>query len=1050
MTLGALLDRSADRRGNDAFLLAGSSLVTYGECRERVNALAGFLADLGVRHGDRIAVVLPNIPEMVYTWFALARLGAVMVPLNSSLMPAEVEPILRQVGCRGLVGPAAIAALWAERLDLAVKVVVGPGEAAGTVPFAAAFHSGQPIALCRAAGGDLSVILQTSGTTGKVKSCGLTHDSFTLPAAEFVRWMEVVPSDRFLGCLPLFHMAGQAFAMSAVAGGASLALVERFSAHHFWEQVRHHRVTIARHLGEMLTLLVRQPEGPEDRQHTLRAVYGGGARREVAEPFERRFGAVVVEGYGLTETNTVLRNELRRRQPGSIGRPLDHCEVRVADALGQALPASTASEAHVGEIQVRRNPAMMTGYLGLPEGDGFVDGWFRTGDLGYRDADGYFYFVCREKDTIRRRGETIAPFQIEEVLGRHPTVAAAAVVGVPDELGGEEVKAYVVSRPGAAANPRELVAWCRRHLAEFEVPRYLEVCRELPVTATNKINKSKLRGAGTAGGPCFDRQAGTWMPAHPETEWPSLVDLLQARACGLPRRAYTFLAKGEREVAHLTYAELDLRAHAVGARLAESGLAGQRALLLYPPGLEFIVAFFGCLYAGVVAVPAYPPGSQRGLPRLLAIAADARPAAVLTTGEVAAKLGALATQVPQLQQLRWLATDEMGDGPATGWEPRPQPGEAPAFLQYTSGSTSTPKGVVVSHGNLLHNERMIRQAFEQSEESVIVGWLPLYHDMGLIGNVLQPLYAGASCYLMSPLDFLERPRRWLAAVSRYRATTSGGPNFAYDLCLRKIGPAEREGLDLSSWRVAFNGSEPVRSQTLNDFAAAFAPCGFRPAAFFPCYGLAEATLFVTGGTRGEAPRIAAFSPAALEADRAVPAPDEGGRELVSSGRPWMGQEVIIVEPESRRRCAEGGVGEIWIAGPSVAQGYWRRPEATEEDFRARLADEPAAGPFLRTGDLGFLDGGELFVTGRLKDLIILRGRNLYPQDVEQLAERADPALRPGCGAAFGIEVSGEERLVVAWELDPLAAPDMEAVAGAIRQKVAEGLEASVQEVVFLT
>jgi amino acid adenylation domain-containing protein len=327
--------------------------------------------------------------------------------------------------------------------------------------------------------------------------------------------------------------------------------------------------------------------------------------------------------------------------------------------------------------------------------------------------------------------------------------------------------------------------------------------------------------------------------------------------------------------------------------------------------------------------------------------------------------------------------------------------------------------VVVTHGNLLHNEEVIRRAFGQSEESVVVGWLPLYHDMGLIGNVLQPLWSGGEAVLMSPLAFLQRPRRWLEAISRYRATTSGGPNFAYDLCLRKIGEADRQGLDLGSWRVAFSGAEPVRRETMERFAAVFAPYGFRREAFFPCYGLAEATLFVTGGAPEEPFRARAVDPVALEEHRVAP-PKAGApaRDLVSSGRPAADpeQRLAIVDPETGKPCPPERIGEVWIAGPGVAAGYWNRPEETARSFGARLA---APGDiedrFLRTGDLGFLADGELFVTGRLKDLIILRGRNLYPQDVELTAERSHPALRPGCGAAFGVERDGEERLVLVQE-----------------------------------
>ncbi|HVR99107.1 MAG TPA: fatty acyl-AMP ligase, partial [Thermoanaerobaculia bacterium] len=447
-------------------------------------------------------------------------------------------------------------------------------------------------------------------------------------------------------------------------------------------------------------------------------------------------------------------------------------------------------------------------------------------------------------------------------------------------------------------------------------------------------------------------------------ELPTLIDLLRHRAAeGGRAPAYTFLADGEVEAEQLTYAELDRQARALGAALAamgERGLYGERALLLYPPGLEFIAAFLGCLYGGVVAVPAYPPRSQRGLPRLLSIVQDAKPSVVLTTGALLRKAEALLGQVLGDSGVACIATDQLleedAGALASAWTPPAIDGATLAFLQYTSGSTSTPKGVMVSHGNLLHNEEMIRQAFGQSAESVILGWLPVYHDMGLIGNVLQPLYVGAPCILMSPVAFLQKPLRWLEAISRYRATTSGGPNFAYALCAQKVTEEQKAGLDLSSWRVAFNGAEPVRAETLDRFAAAFAQCGFRREAFYPCFGLAEATLFVTGGALAEPFVARPFEAAALERDEAVPAEsgeNRPARELVGCGHAWAGQRVEIVDPSTFTACAPGRVGEVWVAGPSVAHGYWGRPDATERDFHARLADEPEAGPFLRTGDLGF-------------------------------------------------------------------------------------------------
>ncbi len=529
-----------------------------------------------------------------------------------------------------------------------------------------------------------------------------------------------------------------------------------------------------------------------------------------------------------------------------------------------------------------------------------------------------------------------------------------------------------------------------------------------------------------------------------------LVDLLRTRAGQASRLpAYTFLRDGEVEDGTLTHAELDERARAVAVALQQVAAPGERALLLFPAGLDFVAAFFGCLYAGVVAVPAYPPGGRRPQPRLRAIARDAAVRVVVTTAALAERREELTALVPELAAADWVATDALPVDLAEMWlEHAPGP-EALAFLQYTSGSTSDPKGVRVTHGNLLHNEELIRQAFGQSAESVIVGWLPLYHDMGLIGNVLQPLYVGARCVLMSPLAFLQQPARWLRAVSRYRATTSGGPNFAYDLCVRKVQPGLVEELDLSSWRLAFNGAEPVQAATLARFAATFGPCGFRPAAFYPCYGLAEATLFVAGGQPGQGARAAAFDAGALAGHRAVAAREgAAARELVGCGAAWGGQRMVIADPETGAVCGPDGVGEIWLAGPSVAAGYWNRPELTARDFGARLAG--GEGPFLRTGDFGFLgaDGG-LFVTGRLKDLLILRGRNVYPQDLELTAEASHPGLRPGSSAAFAVEVEGEERAVVVCELDRRAEEWGSGAADAVRRAVAEEHEVGVHAVVLI-
>ncbi|WP_158622248.1 condensation domain-containing protein [Corallococcus sp. CA047B] len=535
----------------------------------------------------------------------------------------------------------------------------------------------------------------------------------------------------------------------------------------------------------------------------------------------------------------------------------------------------------------------------------------------------------------------------------------------------------------------------------------------------------------------------------------TLVELSRRRAEQRPDQlAYTFLVDGDSEEAHLTYGDLDRRARAIGAALQARGARGERVLLLYPPGLEYVAAFVGCLYAGAVAVPAYPPDPMRlarTLPRLEAVIQDARARFALTTGFIQGFMESMGEQSAALAGLSWLATDAVEDSEAGAWKDPGTAREALAFLQYTSGSTGTPKGVMLSHGNLLANSLAIHQCFEHSDDSRGVIWLPPYHDMGLIGGVLQPLCGGFPVVLLSPLDFLKRPARWLEAVSRYRATTSGGPNFAFDLCVRKTTPEQRAALDLSSWDVAFNGAEPVRAETLERFTRAFADSGFRKEAFYPCYGLAETTLIASGGRKAAPPVERVYRQDALQQGRAeAPAPSEltDARTLVGSGVSIPGQELIIVEPESRLPVPEGRLGEIWLRGPSVAGSYWERPEESEATFRARRADT-GEGPYLRTGDLGFVSGQELFVAGRIKDLIILRGRNHYPQDLELTAESSHPAMRPGCSAAFSVDRGGEERLVVVLEVDRKVLGEPSAAIDAIRRAIAQGHEVAVDTVVLI-
>jgi amino acid adenylation domain-containing protein len=552
----------------------------------------------------------------------------------------------------------------------------------------------------------------------------------------------------------------------------------------------------------------------------------------------------------------------------------------------------------------------------------------------------------------------------------------------------------------------------------------------------------------------------------------TVVELLRYRALHQTQQlSFTFLQEGETASASWTYEALDRLSRAIASQLQVMNLSGERALLLYPPGLDYLAAFFGCLYAGVVAVPAYPPRNHRNTPRIGAIASDAQAAIALTTSAIQSKIKSLI----DVSSLQWLTTDNLPAGIENSWEEPFIQKDTLAFLQYTSGSTGIPKGAMLSHGNLLHNAATTYQYMEHSPESKFVSWLPVYHDMGLIGGILQPLYGGFPCFLMSPASFLQNPYRWLKTISDYRGTTSGGPNFAYELCLQKITPEQRQTLDLSSWSVAFNGAEPVRWETLEKFSETFAECGFRREAFYPCYGMAEATLMISGGVKADFPAVKAVRGEGLKCDRVVeenltPQPPslrgkgekfspllagEGLgerstdiRTFVSCGRTLPKQEIVIVHPQRLTRCQPDEVGEIWVSGPSIGQGYWNRKQETEETFRAYLADSRER-LFLRTGDLGFLQNGELFITGRLKDLIIIRGRNLYPQDIELTAERSHPALRKGSVAAFAVEVKNEEKLVVVQELEFRQKPSFEEVIAAIRQAVSLEHEVQVYAVVLI-
>ncbi len=537
----------------------------------------------------------------------------------------------------------------------------------------------------------------------------------------------------------------------------------------------------------------------------------------------------------------------------------------------------------------------------------------------------------------------------------------------------------------------------------------------------------------------------------------TLVSLLRDRAQHLPNQtAYTFLPDGETESGSLTYHQLDQQAQNIAAYLQSIGKPGSKALVIYPytAGLEFIAAFFGCLYAGFVAVTNNPPHSAKDLVKIFDRLQSSESIVVLTTQGLLSHLKQQSRQYPEFEPLfdrfPCIATDTLPPSTASGWvEPQLTPDDL-AFLQYTSGSTGTPKGVMVTHRHVMHNSALIYKGFEHSSDSRGVMWLPLFHDMGLIGGVIQPLYGGFPVTLMSPVSLIQKPINWLNAISRYHATTSGGPNFAYDLLCRKIQPEQLENLDLSHWEVAFSGAEPVRAHTIELFSKIFAPCGFRPEAFYPCYGMAETTLFITGGLRSEPPIIKYVEAKSLEENRVIEVTPEhpNSRAIVGCGQPNLGDQVMIVNPQTLTVCKDSEVGEIWVKGTGIGLGYWNQPEETEQMFRGFVGEK---GPFLRTGDLGFLQAGELFITGRIKEMMILWGRNRYPQDLEQTAENSHPALRKGCGAAFSVEVNDEECLVIAYEVERryLRSLNVEEIVTAIRTAIAEQHTVEVYGIVLL-
>lgn len=522
----------------------------------------------------------------------------------------------------------------------------------------------------------------------------------------------------------------------------------------------------------------------------------------------------------------------------------------------------------------------------------------------------------------------------------------------------------------------------------------------------------------------------------------TLVELLARRAGEHPDRiAFRFLTDGEIRAQTLTYAELDLQARQVSAELTKRAAPGDRALLLHAPGLDYITSLFGCLYAGLVAVPALPPPNSRPIAPLSDLIADTGARVALASDGIASRLQRRLTSsgVPALDWVLPPDPKEMFSAPSSAVTDADL-----AVLQYTSGSTTAPKGVMLSHGSLMSNVRMLAEHLGANHEDRLVAWLPPYHDMGLIGAILTPLYVAGEAILMAPAAFLQRPLRWLEAIARYGATISGGPNFAYDLCIRRSSPSDRAQLDLRKWRVAFSGAERVRQNTIERFTEAFGGAGFTREAFCPCYGLAEATLGVSFTRVGAGPRVTTFAGPGG-------APDKESQALVATGRPLPGLEVVIVDPESRVPVRDGQKGEIWVRGPSIALGYWNRPDLTESQFHATLANDATTPPrgFLRTGDLGMLQEGELYVTGRLKDLIILLGINHHPEDIEAALEDCHPSMRPAGSAAFAVEGEEREELTVVIEVDSMRDVRSSEIESAARGALASSQSLRVDRVVIV-